>query len=258
MSIFHLYTAYEIVPTQTLRPLHVAMVLVAVLSRLPGGRALPPPHHVVGLAGRAGLDRHRRLPDPRRRRLHRSQHAAEPDRHRLRRRADPARDGGDAADQRLDHAVHHGLLHRLRAVRPLPAAAVDAQGLRARPPGRPHVHDARRHLRRGRRRVLLADHPVHDLRRLPAVLRRRQVLHRLLLLGDGRQADRRRPHGRAVVVPARRPVGLGRGDHRDARLGRLSDARQGRATRRMPPGGCSPPAAWARSSRRRCSAQRPS
>jgi len=28
MSIFHLYTAYEIVPTQTLRPLHVAMVLV--------------------------------------------------------------------------------------------------------------------------------------------------------------------------------------------------------------------------------------
>jgi len=28
VSIFHLYTAYEIVPTQTLRPLHVAMVLV--------------------------------------------------------------------------------------------------------------------------------------------------------------------------------------------------------------------------------------
>ena len=27
MSVFHLYTAYAIVPTQTLRPMHVGMVL---------------------------------------------------------------------------------------------------------------------------------------------------------------------------------------------------------------------------------------
>ena len=33
-----------------------------------------------------------------------------------------------------------------------------------------------------------ADHPVHDLRRVPAVLGRRQVLHRLLVRRHGRQA----------------------------------------------------------------------
>ena len=37
---------------------------------------------------------------------------------------------------------------------------------------------------------------------------RRQVLHRLLVRGDGRQADQRRAHGDAGVVPARRAVGL--------------------------------------------------
>ena len=35
-----------------------------------------------------------------------------------------------------------------------------------------------------------------------------------------------------------------------------ADARQGRATARRRRAGCSPPAAWARSSRRRCSARR--
>ena len=38
-------------------------------------------------------------------------------------------------------------------------------------------------------------------------------------------AHRRRPHGRARVVPAGRPFGLGCGDDGDHRLGRLSDAR---------------------------------
>ena len=122
----------------------------------------------------------------------------------------------------------------------------------------PPVHDAGRHLRRRGRRVLVADHPVHDLRRVPAVLRRRQVLHRLLLLGDGRQAHRRRAHGGAGLVPAGRPLGLRRGHHGDARLGGLADAGQGglRAQRRA--AACSPPAAWARSSRRRCWAPPPS
>ncbi len=91
-----------------------------------------------------------------------------------------------------------------------------------------HVHDARGHLRHGGRRVVVADHPVHDLRRLPAVLGRRQVLHRLLLRRDGRQAHRRRPHRGAGVVPAGRAVGLGRRDHGDDRLGRLPDAGEGR------------------------------
>ena len=59
------------------------------------------------------------------------------------------------------------------------------------------LHDARGHLRRRGRRLLVADHPVHDLRRVPAVLGRGQVLHRLLVLGDGRQAH---GAGRTVVL----------------------------------------------------------
>ncbi len=35
MSVFHLYTAYAIVPTQTLRPLHVSMVLVLTFLMFP-------------------------------------------------------------------------------------------------------------------------------------------------------------------------------------------------------------------------------
>ncbi len=35
MSVFHLYTAYSIVPTQTLRPIHVAMVLVLTFLMFP-------------------------------------------------------------------------------------------------------------------------------------------------------------------------------------------------------------------------------
>src|SRR5882672_3422034 len=35
MSLFHLYTAYAIVPTQTLRPLHVSMVLVLCFLSFP-------------------------------------------------------------------------------------------------------------------------------------------------------------------------------------------------------------------------------
>src|SRR5438477_462738 len=85
---------------------------------------------------------------------------------------------------------------------------------------------SRRFRHRGRR-VVLAHHPLHHLRRLPAVLRRRQVLYRFLVLGDGRQAHRRRAHGGAGVVPARRSVRLWRCDDGDVGLGRLPDARQG-------------------------------
>src|SRR5262249_7157231 len=70
-------------------------------------------------------------------------------------------------------------------------------------------------------------HPLHHLRSLPAVLRRGQVLHRLLAVCDGRQVDWRGTHRSARVVPAGRAVGVGRGDHGDARLGGVSDARQG-------------------------------
>ena len=228
MAAFHLYTAYAIVPTQVLRLVHVAFVLFLCFLVFPVARRFR--HRVMwwDWLAAALADRHRRLRDPGRRRLHRSQHLALPVGHRLRRRPDPARARGDAPDQRLGHAGRHPRLPRLRHGRPVAAGAVDAQGLRARPAGRRDVHDARGHLRRRGRRRLVADHPVHDLRRLPAVLGRRQVLSRLLVLGDGRQAHRRRPHRGAGVVPARRPLGLGRGDDGDARRRRLSAAREGR------------------------------
>ena len=94
--------------------------------------------------------------------------------------------------------------------------------------GRASVHHARRHFRHPGRRVVDADHPVHDLRRVPAAFRRRQVLHRFLDDADGQQAERRRPHRGAVVVPARRAVGLGRRHHGDDRRRRLSDDEEGR------------------------------
>ena len=48
------------------------------------------------------------------------------------------------------------------------------------------------------------------------------------LRADGQQVERRRPHGRAVVVPARRSVGLGRRHDGDGRRRRLSDDAAGR------------------------------
>ena len=94
-------------------------------------------------------------------------------------------------------------------------------------PRGPHVHDARGHLRHGRRRLGDAHHPVHHLRRLPAVLRRGQVLPRLLLRPHGRQDHQRRARGGALLVPARRAVGLRRGHHGHHRVGGLPDAREG-------------------------------
>ena len=53
MSLFHLYAAYEIVPTQMLRPVHVAFVLFALFPAVfPIAHALSPPRHVVGLDSR--------------------------------------------------------------------------------------------------------------------------------------------------------------------------------------------------------------
>ena len=164
-----------------------------------------------------------------------------------------------AAHDRLDHAGRRAAVPRLRVGRPVAAAAVDAPRLRRRAHVGHLYHDARRHLRHRGRRVVVAHHPVHDLRRVPAAVRRRQVLHRLL--ASPRWAASRNGAGRTVVlcvVPARRAVGLGRRHHRDDRHRRLSDAGEARATARTPRAACSPPAGSARSSRRRCWAPPPS
>ena len=167
------------------------------------------------------------LPDPGRRRLHRPQHLAEPARHRVRHRADRPRAGGDAAHQRLDHAGDRLGVPRLRLFGPYLPAALDAKG--------------------------------YEVGRLVGVLYMTlegiygvavDVSSSLIILftifgaflqysGAGKfyidfsfsamggKRDRRGPDGRAGVVPAGRAVGLGRGDHRDARRRGLPDARQG-------------------------------
>ena len=78
------------------------------------------------------------------------------------------------------------------------------------------------------RRVRNPDRAVHDLRRVPAAIRRRQVLHRLLDDADGPFDQRRRTHGRAVVVSARRALWVGRRDHGHDWRGCLSDDEAGR------------------------------
>ena len=133
MSLFHLYTAYAIVPPQTLRPIHVGFVLFLCFLMFPVAHALPPPHHVVGLARRGARRRRHRLPDRGRRRFLRPQHLAERLGHRLRRRADPADPGGDAPHHRLDHAVRSRSCFLAYALfGDVPAGALDAQGLRSR------------------------------------------------------------------------------------------------------------------------------
>ena len=257
MSLFHLYTAYAIVRPEHLRAIHVAFVLFLIFLIFPVARRFR--HRVMWWDWCARRSRRR-------------------DRGYL------IAGGDDFFDRSIlpERLGHRPAASRCRcwcwrrcaappagSCRSSPAASSPTRssapylpapwthkGYEVAAPRRPHVHDARGHLRHRDRRLLDAHHPVHHLRRVPAVLGRGQVLHRLLLRGDGRQAHQRRAHRDARLVPARRPLGLGRGDHGDARLGRLPDARQGRATARTRPAGCSPPAAWARSSRRRCSARR--
>ena len=237
MTLFHLYAAYDIVPTQPLRYTHVAFVMVLCVPAVSGRGAVSQPHPVVRRAGGGGCGRDSRstriwggedftdratMPDAARRHARRDLHRAAA--------------GGDAAHHRADHADRRASVHRLRDARAVSAAAVDASRLRPLPAGRPSVHHAGRDLRRRGRCLVDADHHVHDLRRVPAALRRRQVLHRFLDGADGRQAEQRRAHGRAVLVPARRSVGFGRchdGDHRRRRLsddgaGRLREERRRR------------------------------
>ena len=87
MSVFHLYTAYGIVPTQTLRPIHVGFVLFLCFLVFPVSPRFR--HRIMwwDWLAAAAVDRRRRLPAPGRRRLHRPQHHAQHLGHRIRHRA---------------------------------------------------------------------------------------------------------------------------------------------------------------------------
>ena len=180
MSLFHLYTAYAIVPTQTLRAgARRASCCSCRFLIFPVARRFR--HRIMwwDWLAAALADRDRRLRD---RRAATTSPTATP-------RPTTGTSSsasaliaagarGDAAHHRLDHAGRHHRASSLYALfGAVAAGAVDAQGLRGRPPGRRDLYmtlegifgvavDV----------VLVADHPVHHLRRLPAVLGRRQVL----------------------------------------------------------------------------------
>src|SRR2546430_1946723 len=150
---------------------------VPLFPHFPGLAALPPSRDGVGLGACGAGRRDCALPAGERRRFLRPLDPAEQLGRGVRRGTDRAGAGGDAARDRLGHAGDHPVLPALCDLRALPAGALDPQGLRDPPAHRAHVHDPGRHLRRRGRRFFVADHPVHRLRRVPAVLRRRQVLH---------------------------------------------------------------------------------
>ena len=233
MSLFHLYAAIAgawpfsdapIIATQPLRYAHVAFVLVLSFLLFPMATRFR--NRIrwwdVVLGARRRRDpglRHRR-----RRGLHRPRHLAEPARHHARRRssscccsrrrgAPPAGSCRSIALGFIAYAYFGPYLpqpwtHRGFDVGQLVGHLfITLEGIFGIPVDVSSI----------------ADHPVHDLRRVPAALRRRQILHRFLDGADGQQAQQRRPHRGAVVVPARRAVGLGRRHHGDDRRGRLSD-----------------------------------
>ena len=129
MSLYHLYAAYGIVTTTTLRYVHVAFMLFLVFLLFPAVRRLR--HRfswsdlicaLVGVAtsvyaligGDAFLDRST---------------APNTTRHHHGRRADRTRAGSSAAFHRLDHAVRVCALCRVRDGRSLPARTVDTSRL---------------------------------------------------------------------------------------------------------------------------------
>ena len=237
MTLFHLYAAYDIVPTQPLRYTHVAFVwcwLPAVSDR----GAVSQPHPLVGRGGGGGS----------RSRSWSTRSGAAT----ISPTAPPCRTGSTSCSasssscccSRRRGAPPAGSCRSSRCCSSPTRCSGRICRRRGRiaattsaAPRRPSLHHARRHLRRRGRCLVDADHHVHDLRRVPAAFRRRKVLHRFLDGADGRQAEQRRPHRGAVVVPARRPVGLGRRHHGDDRRGRLSDdgARRLREERRRRP-----------------------
>ena len=159
---------------------------------------------------------------------------------------------------RLDHAGRGADLHRLRAVRQIPAAAVDASRLHLRAPRRPSLHDAGGRVRHDGGGLLQPHHSVHDFRRrscsIPAPASSSSIS--------------RSPPWAASAMPPAAPSCSPRSCWavRRARASpppspsAPSPIRCWRrpATRRTPPAACSRPAVSAPSSRRPCWAPPPS
>ena len=189
MSLFHLYAAIAgawpfgcapIIPTQPLRYTHVAFVLVLSFLLFPLAARFRNRIRWWDCRSRRSPARHRLR--------HRGRRATSPTAPRCRRQLDIV----------LGVVFIVLVLEAARRttgwIMPVVALAFIAyayfgpylpppwthRGYRHRAAGRPSVHHAGRHLRRRGRRVVDADHPVHDLRRVPAAFRRRQVLHRFL------------------------------------------------------------------------------
>ena len=104
MSLFHLYAAYAIVPTQELRYIHVAFTLVLSFLLFPLATRFPQPRALVGRGARHLRGRDHRLCAVGRRRFHRPRHLARPPGRHRRHRLHRAAAGSDAPHHRADHA----------------------------------------------------------------------------------------------------------------------------------------------------------
>ena len=175
MSLFHLYAAVDIVPAQVLRPVHVGFMLVLVFLLFPVSRALPRPADVVGRrAGACSASRRSPTCSP----------AATSSGTATSRRARATASSASRSSLLVLEACRRtsgwimtgrrsGCSSPTRSPGPwLPGQwahrGYDVASLNGLP-----LPDARGHLRHRGRRVVDADHPVHDLRRVPAAVGRR-------------------------------------------------------------------------------------
>ena len=151
MTLFHLWAAYDIVPTQQLRYIHVAFVLLLTFLLFPVANRFRNRIRLRDII--PALDRHRyyRLRALRRRRFHRPRSGARSAGRHPRRDLHRARAGSGAAHHRAGSCRSSAVLFIAYALsRAGVAGALDAPRLRSGAAGRPSLHHARRHLRRRR------------------------------------------------------------------------------------------------------------
>jgi len=250
MSLFHLYTAYAIVPTQTLRPLHVAMVLVLCFLSFPYPVA-------SAIASWCGTGWPQRLQSPPLRTCWSAATTSPIATHHLRR--------GHRFRRHADRAGARAMRRTTGWVMPVITLAFLLYALFGPYLPAPWTH-------KGYDVGRVIGHMYMTLEGIFGVAV--DVSSSLIILftifgaflqysGAGKffidfsfAAMGAKPTGAGRTVclprPARWSVGLRRRNHRDDRVGRLSDARQG-CYGKNAAGGLLAPAAWVRSFRRLCS-----